>query len=286
MMKSWDDELQHRKSIYQLMQQLGDIFDSIAPPTPNPDGSHAPKTAPMHQLPSLIQSFEARQGIEILSSSEKDQLRQFSTINPDQPVTVEDLVMVIQTMNAASNAASTPTRPREHSSPSLLLETEPPVPPSPELIRTRTSSPLTRHPAARNSISTSISTPNPATPTELKFGSRIPIRPRTTSAMSNYSSTSLLTPTRGQPSPSPASPRRASLQSALSFSPGGKAGGFTDLSEIVVANGATYLGVPLDRPLGDGFDATEEADKLRAATVGMGVSCSGCSSRSGLCPEG
>ncbi len=261
---------QQRKSVFELMNQLGDIFDSIAPPTPNPDGSQGPKTAPMHLLPSLIESFEARKGIKILAAGEKDQLRAFSLANPDQTVSVEDLVMVLQAMGATS----TPSKPRERqlSGPSLLFETEPEVPSSPELARTRTGSPVSRHPAARHSISTSILTPNPTTPTELKFGSRIPVRPRTTSAMSNHSATSLLTPSRGQPSPSPASPRRTSLQSALSFSPGGKVGAFTDLSEIVVANGGTYLGVPLDGPLGAGFDPTEEADKLRAATLGIGVS--------------
>jgi hypothetical protein len=269
MLSSDDETTQQRKSVFELMNQLGDIFDSIAPPTPNPDGSQGPKTAPMHLLPSLIESFEARKGLEILAAGEKDQLRAFSMANPDQTVSVEDLVMVLQAMGATS----TPSKPRQmhDSSPSLLLETEPEVPASPELVRTRTNSPVRRHPAARNSIKTSISTPNPTTPTELKFGSRIPVRPRTTSAMSNYSSSSLLTPTRGQPSPTPASPRRTSLQSALSFSPGGKVGGFTDLSEIVVANGGTYLGVPLDGPLGPGFEPREEADKLRAATDGMGV---------------
>ena len=213
-MLSSDDELQQRKSVFELMNQLGDIFDSIAPPTPNPDGTHPPKTAPMNLLPSLIESFETRKGIEILNSAEKDQLRAFSMSNPLQTITVQDLVMVLQAMGAAS----TPVKPTkiQHSSPSLLLETEPQVPPSPELVRTRTDSATKRHPAARHSISSSASTPDPITPNKPTFTSKIPVRPRTTSSLSNHSTGPAVTPSRGRSS---MDGRRSSLEFRQRSSP-------------------------------------------------------------------
>ena len=45
-----------------------------------------------------------------------------------------------------------------------------------------------------------------------------------------------------------------------------------DLSGVVIAAGGTYLGVQLVGPFGEGWDAEREADKLREATKGTGVS--------------
>lgn len=43
------------------------------------------------------------------------------------------------------------------------------------------------------------------------------------------------------------------------------------MTEVATKSGASYLGVELDGPLGDGWDPEVEADKLRGATLGVGV---------------
>lgn len=188
-------------------------------------------SVPASKLPALIDAFEERRGVELLTEGEKPLLAQFAESMGSMPITRDQLVSIIQTMGSTSAQAS--PAPEEMDPPSAVT-------------------PLMLLPDAINSLSD---------------GSPAPRR-RPSSALSNISLGSSGTP--------PASPsrltKRRSLLSILSHSPASPAGSGPDISNIIVARGGTYLGVPLDGPLGDGFNAEGEADKLRVATKGLGVS--------------
>lgn len=220
------------------MDQLSELFDSYAASSSPQQGALAPheRTAPISALPTLIDAFEARRNIQLLTEDEKQQLAYFARGAGDARVGVDDFMGIIQAMGSSSNQAA------------------PPAPASSDDLD-----------APSSAVTTPILPPDSAP--SVADGSPAPRR-RTTSAQS--------TGNLSMSSPPPASPsklsKRRSLLSALSYSPGSPTGVQPDLSDIVVSRGGTYLGVQLDGPLGEGFNAEAEADKLRAATKGLGVS--------------
>ncbi|KAI5481521.1 Annexin family protein [Pseudohyphozyma bogoriensis] len=127
--------------------------------------------------------------------------------------------------------------------PSSVVDSQPP-PGGAGMLAPATADPASPSPAPR--IRT----------TSLASTSSIP-RPSTTSSLTS----------------SPAKHKRRSFLTALSRStgPSSTPEGQQDLSDAVTAAGATYLGVSLDGPLGPGWDATEHAKRLRAATKGVGT---------------
>lgn len=226
------------------MDQLGELFDTYAATSsPQPDVEPHQRTAPISALPALIDAFESRRGIQLLTEDEKVQLAYFASSAGEARVGVDDFIGIIQAMGSATSQAASASK-----------------------------GPVDNLDAPSSMGTSAMLAPEPSnTPAD---GSPAPRR-RSGSAMSTSSLTSSTTPPA---SPSKLSKRR-SLLSALSSSSKSAAGAGSDLSGIVVSRGGTYLGVPLDGPLGAGFNAEGEADKLRVATKGMGVRCA--SSRDG-----
>lgn len=190
----------------------------------------AEPSVPASKLPALIDAFEERRGVELLTEGEKPLLAQFAESMGAMPITRDQLVSIIQTMGATGAQTS-----------SAADETDPPSAVTPSML-------------------------GPDTLSSVSDGSPAPRR-RPTSALSSHSVASSSTP--------PASPsrltKRRSLLSILAQSLSSSSGTGSDLSSIIVARGGTYLGVHLDGPLGAGFNAEGQADKLRVATKGLGV---------------
>lgn len=215
------------------MDQLSELFDSYAASSSPQQGALAPheRTAPISALPTLIDAFEARRNIQLLTEDEKQQLSHFASGAGDARVGVDDFMGIIQAMGSSSSqAAPTPSGDLDSPSPAVTPATLAPDT-SPSLAD---GSPAPRRRTMSAQSTSNLSTPPPASPSKLS--------------------------------------KRRSLLSALSYSPGSPTGVQPDLSDIVVARGGTYLGVQLDGALGAGFNAEAEADKLRVATKGLGVS--------------
>lgn len=100
---------------------------------------------------------------------------------------------------------------------------------------------------------------------------------RTLSPTNSLDSLAMTTPQR----PSKLPKRRSFLAALSSAGSPARSSPVPDLVDIVVASRETYLGVSLDGPLGEGWDAEALALGLRAATKGLGVSANddpGCAS--------
>ncbi|BGP28596.1 hypothetical protein JCM10296v2_000332 [Rhodotorula toruloides] len=246
----------HRRSQIELLDQLNTLFDNYLPsgsrpasplipslgdvPSPTPD---QPRTAPLRLLPDLLAAFEQKRGIQLLTFEEKMQLRGMVEALPegmeDQPVGVEQVLQLLVNMGVAGSGASeevggstTPAGDPPASADQLAPRLDP------TFLATAEGSPVARHRRLPSSSSTS----------------QIPVP--------SASSASLLSATT-------AASRRRSLMSSLSrASPSSSKGlrkkrTFEDLSALVVAQGGRYLGVGLDGPTGEGWDAGAVAAKVR-----------------------
>ncbi|BGO94729.1 hypothetical protein NBRC10512_007324 [Rhodotorula toruloides] len=255
----------HRRSQIELLDQLNTLFDNYLPsgsrptspliptlgdaPSPTPD---QPRTAPLRLLPDLLAAFEQKRGVQLLTFEEKMQLRGMVEALPegmeDQPFGVEQVLQLLVNMGVAGSGTS------EDVSGSTTPAGDPPAltdqpPPriDPTFLATAEGSPVARHRRLPSSASTS----------------QIPIP--------SSSSASLLSA-----SAATAASRRRSLMSSLSrASPSSskslrKKRTFEDLSAMVVAQGGTYLGVELVGPMGEGWDASAVAARVREAMGSKG----------------
>lgn len=231
------------------MEQLSELFDSYGGPG---------QDAPLSALPDLIEAFERRRAIELLTSAEKEQVAAFAASAPDQRVGVNDFVAMLQAMGAG--ASSLPANPA-----SAMVSSSVPAPirvPDSGLFTTTMLSPdedLEHRP-----------TPSDGSPAPRKRPSSALSRSRIPVSSANSSATSSL-----QRLPTETPPKlikRRSLLSMLAASPTSTKFAAEDLTQLVAARGVTYLGVALDGPYGSDFNAIRDADKLSSATKGVGVS--------------
>ncbi|GAA5896451.1 uncharacterized protein JCM6883_006909 [Sporobolomyces salmoneus] len=267
----------YRRSMADLMEQLNDLFDSLPTSTsssrpqsplvplsqdaPAPLQSLQPRTVPIRLLPDLFAAFEHKRGVEILSKEERDQFGAFvASLSPgteEQPVGVEDVLKVLVQMGVSGS--DTPRQQESTSRESLdsMLPVESdsrPADGSPFSSRHRRTLSAASTSSAR-SITPSSPSARPSTP---------------------LARTSLI------PTASPAS-RRRSLMSNLSRqssleSPRNSEGGrtlrkkrtFEDLSNMIIQQGGKYLGVGLDGPTGDDWEAGELSLKVRAVLSAKG----------------
>ncbi|BGP21434.1 hypothetical protein JCM10295v2_000309 [Rhodotorula toruloides] len=245
----------HRRSQLELLDQLNTLFDKYLPSgsrpisplipslgdTPSPTRDQ-PRTAPLRLLPDLLAAFEQKRGIQLLTFEEKMQLRGMVEALPegmeDQPVGVEQVLQLLVNMGVAGNGSGESTTPAGEPPASI---DQPPQQPrlDPTFLATAEGSPIARH--RRLPSSSSIS--------------HIPLPSSSASLLSASAAT--------------AASRRRSLMSSLSRSSPSSAKGlrkkrtFEDLSALIVAQGGRYLGVGLDGPTGDGWDASAAAVKAR-----------------------
>ncbi|GAA5828111.1 hypothetical protein JCM11251_002594 [Rhodosporidiobolus azoricus] len=272
--------LQFRRSQVELLEQLNSLFDSLpsgsrptSPILSLPDGfqQNQPRTAPLRLLPELFAAFEQKRGIQLLTVEEKAALLETVNSLPEDmqndPVGVGEVLGLLMKLGVAGNSSS--------SSSSSEVD-EPPQSTTP-----LTSPAFTRPPSLRNDPFAY------TTPT----GSPVPRHRRTTSNSSltslspssaNSAIPSLAFPpssTTSQQLPSGTTPnRRRSLLSSLSRSSPSTSKGlrkrrtFEDLSALVVQQGGTYLGVPLDGPTGEGkgegkWDVEALAEKVKGVVT-------------------
>ncbi|KAL8283112.1 hypothetical protein RQP46_005890 [Phenoliferia psychrophenolica] len=241
----------------RTMADLAGLFASVG------EDVNGTRSAPLRLLPELIDKFELLRGITLLGPDEKDAMRAFALANPDQSIGPDDLSMLLGMVNLPSTGTT--------------LTSDPPTPPSPSPSRLSSAPSLSSDPfldpapsRRPRTLSSRSSTPTSNNP------SRIP-SPSTPSPSSSTNSSPSKTNANASKRTSFLSRLKSSSSSTLSrrSSIGGGGGGGekekdrTDLSDL--ARGHSYLGVELDGPLGEDFDATEEADKLRAATKGVGT---------------
>ncbi|GAA6022178.1 hypothetical protein JCM10207_003935 [Rhodosporidiobolus poonsookiae] len=265
----------YRRSQFELLSQLDDLFDSLpsgsrptSPLLSLPKGQQ-PRTAPLERLPDIITSFEKKRGIQLLTPAEREQLQLTVDNLPegmaDQPVGVEQVLTLLVQLGVTGESSS--------SSASEADE-------APAAGRSRPASPAATKQRSRPSSPTTTRTPggmlrpDPSTygPAD---GSPVPARHRRAGSSSSISSLSFGPPSSTAASPSalasPSVPRRSLLSSLSRSSPGGKGlrrrKTFEDLSKLVVQQGGTYLGVGLDGPTGEGWDAEREAEKARTIVV-------------------
>ncbi|KAK4058095.1 hypothetical protein OIO90_000834 [Microbotryomycetes sp. JL221] len=235
-----------------LMQQLNELFASYAQTraataadtqdgqqkdgTSNQQGG--PLAAPLSALPELIDAFEQRRKVELLTAEEKDKVREFASSGPpDLSITIDDFIGLLQNVGAASTIQSV-------------------LPVSP--------SPLKQRRSAKMSLSL-------FTPDKDKFSNAdgastdSPLDHRRPASAQDFSQ--LKTGGREPPTPTKLSKKR-SLLSLLAASPRSASAPPPDVSELLISRGDLYLGVPLEGPFGRHFDAESEADKLRSALRG------------------
>ncbi|KAK4054841.1 hypothetical protein OIV83_000765 [Microbotryomycetes sp. JL201] len=229
-----------RRSWVDLMQQLNELFQSYARQhdslkTAQPDsansthGNDEELRAPLSALPELIDAFERRRKVELLTSEEKLKVREFAASGPpDISITIDDFVVLLQNVGAASVAESVlPNSPSPHKS-SLRLSLF--TPGKDKASIDSTSSPLDhKRPVSAQELTRLTLGPEPPTPTRLT--------------------------------------KKRSLLSLLSASPRSASATPQDVSELLISRGDLYLGVPLEGPLGQ-LDAEAEANKLKTALRG------------------
>lgn len=191
-------------------------------------------SVPASKLPALIDAFEERRGVQLLTEGEKPLLAQFAESMGSMPITRDQLVSIIQTMGASITSAGPPSTSIDDADPPSAVTPLMLVPDTVDGLLDGTPAPRRRPSSAQSTNRLASTTTPPASPSRLT--------------------------------------KRRSLLSILAHSPSSPGGAQSDLSSILVARGGTYLGVPLDGPLGVGFNAEGEADKLRVATKGLGVS--------------
>ncbi|GAA5892067.1 hypothetical protein JCM6882_005685 [Rhodosporidiobolus microsporus] len=258
----------YRRSQVELLEQLNSLFDSLpsgsrptSPLLSLPDGfeQNQPRTAPMRLLPELFAAFEQKRGIVLLSAEEKAWMAQLVEGLPeemrDSPVGVEQVLGLLVQMGVAGNSSSSSSSsevdepPKAGLSPSFTRR--PSLRGDPLSYTTPTGSPIARHRrTASNSSLTSLSGPSSPSSTT---GGGIP-------SLTFPPSTTVQAPSPASASTTPL--RRRSLLSSLSrSSPSASSSSskglrkrrtFEDLSALVVQQGGTYLGVPLDGPTGEG----------------------------------
>lgn len=124
---------QHRRSQLELLDQLNSLFDSLDPSSPSasrptspllPDGSfslsppndpQAPRTAPLRLVPRLLEVFEQKRGVQLLTFEEKVQLKGLVEGLPEgmenQPVGVEQLFDLLVGLGVTASAAGEAVRP-------------------------------------------------------------------------------------------------------------------------------------------------------------------------------
>ncbi|GAA6022195.1 hypothetical protein JCM8202_000149 [Rhodotorula sphaerocarpa] len=116
----------HRRSQLELLDQLNSLFDSLDPSSPSasrptspllPDGSfslsspndpQAPRTAPLRLVPRLLEVFEQKRGVQLLTFEEKVQLKGLVEGLPEgmenQPVGVEQLFDLLVGLGVTTSA--------------------------------------------------------------------------------------------------------------------------------------------------------------------------------------
>ncbi|KAM0793171.1 hypothetical protein ACM66B_000645 [Microbotryomycetes sp. NB124-2] len=235
-----------RRSWFDLMEQLNQLFESYAHQHTTADQASdgtrvADSTltnddgqlrAPMSALPELIDAFEHRRGIELLTSEEKLKVREFAASGPpDISITIDDFVSLLQNVGAASFQSVLPNSPSPHkSSLKLSLFTPDKDKQSSQVASVNDGQLDHKRPVSAQELSSRLKLgPEPPTPTRLT--------------------------------------KKRSLLSLLSASPRSASIAPQDVSELLISRGDLYLGVPLEGPLGR-LDAEAEADKLKAALRG------------------
>ncbi|GAA5951496.1 hypothetical protein JCM21900_001584 [Sporobolomyces salmonicolor] len=275
----------YRRSVADLLDQLNSLFDSLPTSTSSSssrptsplvslDGSEnaplRPRTAPLRLLPDLFAAFEHKRGVQILSPAEKEQLRQMVASLPEgmeeHPVGVDEVLDLLVKMNIVGGGTEAPHPPPEEQplppagGPQDKAPDQPEgmLPPDP-LTFPQDGSPVARHRRAtsttsNHSLASATSTTRPSTPS-----SRPPLVP----AASSMSRRRSLISSLSRSSPSAGSPGRKTLRKSRTFD---------DLAALVVQQGGKYLGVGLDGPTGEGWDATEVAEKVKAVMNAKGPS--------------
>ncbi|GAA5889951.1 hypothetical protein JCM5296_003659 [Sporobolomyces johnsonii] len=270
----------YRRSVADLLDQLNSLFDSLPTSTSSSssrptsplvslDGSDAaplrPRTAPLRLLPDLFAAFEHKRGVQILSPAEKEQLRQMVASLPEgmeeHPVGVDEVLDLLVKMNIVGSGTETPPEeqplpPAEDPQDKAPTKPEGMLQPDP-LTFPQDGSPIPRHrrttsTTSNHSLSAVTSTPRPSTPS-----SRPPLVP----AASSMSRRRSLMSSLSRSSPSAGSPGGKTLRKSRTFD---------DLAAMVVQQGGKYLGVGLDGPNGEGWDATEVAEKVKAVLSAKG----------------
>lgn len=225
--------MQFRRSIAELMQQLTELFESYRSSSAEDivDDADAQLTAPLSALPSLIDAFERRRKIELLTADEKDKVRDFAQSGPpDLSISIDDFVSLLQNIGVASTSLVPPASPSPiKASSSLSLFT--PSKASDKYNRTKHSAAPAFRSASAQDFSRLTKLSDPATPSKLG--------------------------------------KRRSLLSLLAQSPKSSNATPLNVSDLLIARGESYLGVALDGPLGPDFDAEQLADKLRSAIRGV-----------------
>jgi len=263
-----------------LMEQLSGLFDSLPtstsssasrPPSPlDANSSPAPlrpRTAPIRLLPDLFAAFEYKRGIQILSSEEKEQLREQVASLPEgmeeHPVGVDEVLGMLVKMGVTAGGDTPRQQQREQTtsqdsttSNGAMLPIDPDTRPadgSPVSSRHRRTISTTSSSSAR-SITPSSPSSRPSTP--LARPSLIPAASpasRRRSLMSNLSRTSSLN--------SPGNGNGKTLRKKRTFE---------DLSNMIVQQGGKYLGVGLDGATGSGWEAGEMSLRVRAVLSAKG----------------
>lgn len=240
--------LQFRKSVVELMEQLAELFDSYGGPG---------QDAPLSALPDLIQAFEQRRAIELLTTDEKHQLAAFAASAPDQRVGVDDFIAMLQAMAAGASSISGLSQ----TSRTIADSISPPALEVPQASLFTTTMLLTED---DEDILPSDGSPAPRKrPTSALSRSRIPVSSGASGVSSSLEALPVGTPSKLV--------KRRSLLSVLAASPTSAKHAIQDLTQLVAARGGTYLNLTLDGPLGAELDADREAHKLAVAIKGVGV---------------
>ncbi|GAA5964194.1 hypothetical protein JCM8115_002823 [Rhodotorula mucilaginosa] len=132
----------HRRSQIELLDQLNSLFDSLETsssasssqptsplfssdpfnPTPNPPPATetAHRTAPLRLVPTLLDAFEHKRGIQLLNPQEREQLQELVPEGmADQPVGVEQLLSLLVGLGVTAASSGGPSPVKQEGTPSM-----------------------------------------------------------------------------------------------------------------------------------------------------------------------